>query len=269
MFRFASEQCAREVLVSPGSQNFSHYLFLLKFFRKMLDTFQDNFSRISLLRMSLLICVVFCLSLISFSSAFAQETTVQEARMPFRIIGFGDSLMAGYRLDNDQSFPAVLERNLRQRGYRVEIVNAGVSGDTTTTGRARLDWSLAEGADLVILELGANDMLRATSPQITRDNLDAMLLELQQRQIPVLLAGMLSAPNMGEKQQQIFNAIYPQLAQKYALPLYPFFMEGVITNPAYLLEDGLHPNSQGVEHMVENFLPIMEKTLQQLGLTKR
>jgi len=207
-------------------------------------------------------------NLSSFLPSFAQETTSQEVKTAFHIVGFGDSLMAGYRLDNSQSFPSVLERILQEKGYRVEIVNAGVSGDTTTSGLARLDWSIGEGADLVILELGANDMLRGTPPDITRDNLDAMLARLQQRQIPVLLAGMLSAPNMGEKQQHAFNSIYPQLAEKYNIPLYPFFLDGVITNPAYLLDDGLHPNAQGVMRMVENFLPLMEETLAKFGVTQ-
>jgi len=206
------------------------------------------------------------MGLASFLSAFAQETTSQEVKKTFRIIGFGDSLMAGYRLDNSQSFPAVLERALQEKNYGVEIVNAGVSGDTTTSGLARLDWSIGEGADLVIVELGANDMLRGTPPDVTRDNLNAILTRLQQRQIPVLLAGMLSAPNMGEKQQKLFNSIYPQLAEKYAIPLYPFFLDGVITNPTLLLDDGLHPNAQGVARMVENFLPLMEATLTKLGV---
>jgi len=217
-----------------------------------------------MLRYLLLGSLGFFVGSISLISSFAQETTSQEVKTAFHIVGFGDSLMAGYRLDNSQSFPSVLERVLQEKGYRVEIVNAGVSGDTTTSGLARLDWSIGEGADLVILELGANDMLRGTSPDITRDNLDAMLARLQQRKIPVLLAGMLSAPNMGEKQQHAFNSIYPQLAEKYSVPLYPFFLDGVAANLDLLLPDGMHPNAKGVVIMVEHFLPLMEETLKNL-----
>jgi len=214
-----------------------------------------------MLHRALLVALGLFLGLIAPFLSFAQEKTSS-----FHIIGFGDSLMAGYRLDNNQSFPAMLERALTAKGYDVRLVNAGVSGDTTTTGLTRFDWSIGEKADLVILELGANDMLRGIDPDITRNNLDAMLERLRVRQIPTLLVGMLSAPNMGEKQGQIFNAIYPQLAEKYALPLYPFFLEGVISQPQYLLDDGMHPNAQGVARMVENFLPLMEQTLKSLGL---
>jgi len=183
---------------------------------------------------------------------------------PFRIIGFGDSLMAGYQLDNDQSFPSVLERALIAQGYRIEVVNAGVSGDTTQAGLARLNWSVDDGADLVILELGANDMLRGLDPSVTEKNLDAILQNLNSRKIPVLLVGMKTAPNMGEARAQEFDAIYPRLAQKYQVPLYPFFLDGVAANLELLLPDGMHPNEKGVAVMVESFLPFLEKTLTQL-----
>jgi len=183
---------------------------------------------------------------------------------PLKIIGFGDSLMAGYQLDNDQSFPAQLEKALRERGYGVEVINAGVSGDTTQAGLARLDWSIDESADLVILELGANDMLRGIEPAVTEKNLDSMLQNLNKRHIPVLLVGMKTAPNMGAAQAQIFDAIYPKLAQDYQVPLYPFFLDGVAANLDLLLPDGMHPNAKGVEIMVERFLPLMEQTLKNL-----
>jgi len=183
---------------------------------------------------------------------------------PLRIIGFGDSLMAGYQLDNTQSFPAILQQNLRKRGYQLEIINAGVSGDTTQAGLARLNWSVDDQADLVILELGANDMLRGIPPSLTEKNLEAMLQELNRRNIPVLLVGMKSAPNMGIAQAQEFDALYPRLAQKYQLPFYPFFLEGVAANLDLLLGDGMHPNEAGIAMMVENFLPLIEETLQQL-----
>jgi len=196
---------------------------------------------------------------IFYFQAYAEESSV-------KIIGFGDSLMAGYQLDNNQSFPAVLEKSLRARGHKVEIVNAGVSGDTTQAGLARLNWSVDEGAHLVILELGANDMLRGIDPTLTEKNLDAMLQNLTERNIPVLLVGMKSAPNMGAAHAQIFDSIYPKLAKKYEVPLYPFFLDGVAANLELLLPDGMHPNAKGVVIMVEHFLPMMEETLKNLGV---
>src|SRR5690606_2598663 len=143
---------------------------------------------------------------------------------PFRIIGFGDSLMAGYELEAGQGFTDQLQAALEQRGHEVEVVNAGVSGDTTSGGLARLDWSVGEDADLVILELGANDALRGIAPAITRRNLAAMISALQARGTEVLLAGMLSPPNMGADYGREFDAIYPALAEAHGVPLYPFFL---------------------------------------------
>lgn len=185
---------------------------------------------------------------------------------PFRIIGFGDSLMAGYQLEQDQSFAAVLEKKLSSEGYEVIVDNAGVSGDTTTAGLSRLDWSVPDDAKLVILELGANDMLRGIEPEVTEQNLDAMLARLQSRKIPVLLAGMMAAPNMGAENVTKFNAIYPRLAQKYNVTLYPFFLDGVAGQSQYQLSDGMHPNKQGVEIMVDRFLPTIKAELQKLGV---
>jgi acyl-CoA thioesterase-1 len=180
---------------------------------------------------------------------------------PYRIVGFGDSLMAGYGLDAGQSFPEKLEKALRDRGHDVVIANAGVSGDTTSGGLSRLDWSVPDGTELVILELGANDMLRAVSPQITEDNLDSMIERLKKRDIKVLLAGMRAAPNLGPDYQQAFDAIYPRLAEKHGVAFYPFFLDGVVADPAFLLEDGMHPNAAGVDRMVERALPVVEELL--------
>lgn len=178
-----------------------------------------------------------------------------------RIVGFGDSLMAGYNLGPDEGFTPRLQAALRAKGHDVEVANAGVSGDTTSGGLARLDWSVPEGTDLVILELGANDMLRGVSPQITEKNLDAMLAALKTRGVSVVLAGMLAAPNLGPDYGNAFNAIFPKLAEKHAVPLIPFFMEGVTANPSLLLSDGMHPNVAGVDVMVENALPVIEPLL--------
>lgn len=182
---------------------------------------------------------------------------------PYRIVGFGDSLMAGYGLDAGQSFPEKLEKALRDKGHDVVIANAGVSGDTSFGGLSRLDWSVPEGTQLVILELGANDMLRGIGPEITERNLDAMLSRLKERDIAVLLAGMLAAPNLGPDYQAAFDSIYPRLAEKHGVVLYPFFLDGVAADRAYLLEDGMHPNASGVDRMVERALPVVEKVLAQ------
>lgn len=191
---------------------------------------------------------------------FLALATVAKAE-PYRIVGFGDSLMAGYGLDAGQSFPEKLETALRQKGHDVVIEKAGVSGDTTSGGLARLDWSIPDGTSLVILELGANDMLRAIDPEIAEKNLDAMLARLKQRNIPVLLAGMRAAPNLGPDYQSAFDAIYPRLAEKYGVALYPFFLDGVAADPALLLEDRMHPNALGIDRIVERMLPAVEKAI--------
>jgi len=178
-----------------------------------------------------------------------------------KIVGFGDSLMAGYMLPSNAAFPQQLEKALNDKGVEVSIENAGVSGDTTTGGLSRVDWSVPDGTDLVILELGANDALRGIEPDITEKNLDEMLARLQQRGISVILAGMMAPPNMGKDYAAKFNPIYPKLAQKYGVPLYPFFLDGVATKKDFLLEDGMHPNEKGVETMVANFMTTIEKSL--------
>jgi acyl-CoA thioesterase I len=184
---------------------------------------------------------------------------------PRKIVGLGDSLMAGYGLDAGQSFPERLQAALGRSGHDVVIANAGVSGDTTSGGLARLDWSVAEGTEIVILELGANDMLRGIGPDITRKNLAAAIERLKARGIVIVLAGMRAAPNMGPDYSAAFDAIYADLARQYGLAYYPFFLDGVAADPAFLLEDGMHPNAAGVERMVERFLPTIEKVLRDKG----
>lgn len=180
---------------------------------------------------------------------------------PVAIVGFGDSLMAGYNLDAGQGFPEKLQAALREKGHDVVIANAGVSGDTTSGGLSRLDWSVPDGTQLVILELGANDMLRGIGPEITEKNLDAMISRLKERGITVLLAGMRAAPNLGPDYQSRFDALYPRLAEKHGVALYPFFLDGVAADPKFLLEDGMHPNAEGVDRMVERALPTVEDVL--------
>ena len=183
----------------------------------------------------------------------------------YRIVGFGDSLMAGYGLAPGESFPERLEQALRQRGHNVVIANAGVSGDTSSSGRARLDWSVPEGTDLVILELGANDMLRGVDPAVTRENLDWMIGRLKERGIQVLLAGMVAAPNLGAVYAEAYDAIFPDLARQHQVPLYPFFLDGVAAQPSLLLEDGMHPNAAGIALMAERALPAIEALLPPVG----
>lgn len=180
---------------------------------------------------------------------------------PYRIVGFGDSLMAGFGLQPGESFAEKLEKALKAKGHDVVVANAGVSGDTTSGGLSRLDWSVPEGTMLVVLELGANDMLRGVSPDVTEANLDKMLTLLDGRKIKVLLAGMRAAPNLGPDYQRKFDAIYPALAKKHGAELYPFFLDGVAADRKYLLEDGMHPNAAGIDRMVERVLPVVERLM--------
>jgi acyl-CoA thioesterase-1 len=180
------------------------------------------------------------------------------------ILAYGDSLTAGYQLKPGDSFPAQLEAALRKEGRTVRVHNAGVSGDTTAQGKARLPWvlnSLKAKPDLAIVALGANDMLRGAPTATARTNLDAILAELRKRNIPVIVAGMLAAPNLGASYGREFNAIYPTLSKKHGAALYPFFTNGVTAQPKFLLADGLHPNPAGVGVMVRGILPLVRAKL--------
>lgn len=181
-----------------------------------------------------------------------------------KIIAFGDSLIAGPGLPADATFPAVLEKALRAAGHKVTVVNAGVSGDTAFGGLTRLDWAIADGADGLILELGANDMMRGIDTDVTRGALDGILAKLKQRNIKALIAGMKASPSLGQDYKARFDTIYPELAVKYQALLYPFYLEGVAANPSLTLGDGLHPNAAGVEHIVKAMLPLVLVFLQQM-----
>jgi acyl-CoA thioesterase-1 len=178
-----------------------------------------------------------------------------------QLVGFGDSLMAGYQLAPSESYTAQLEAALKAKGQNVVVTNAGVSGDTTAAGLSRIDWSVPDGTDGVILELGANDALRGISPDQSEKNLDAILARLKERKIPVFLIGILAPPNMGGDYAERFNPIYKRLADKYAVPLYPFFLDGVATISSLQLSDGMHPNAKGVAVMVEKTVPPVESFL--------
>ncbi len=186
------------------------------------------------------------------------------AERPLRLVALGDSLTAGYGLPADAAFPTVLEKALKARGHDVTVSNAGVSGDTTTGGLDRLDWSVPDGTDGVILELGANDMLRGTDPAVPERNLATIVERLKARGIPVMLAGMLASRNLGADYAKRFDAIYPDLARRENLVLYPFFLDGVAGDRGLNQGDGLHPLAKGIEIVVQRILPSVETFLARL-----
>jgi len=185
--------------------------------------------------------------------------TASAAERPIRVVVLGDSLAAGFGLAAPDALPAKLERVLKAKGIMVAIENAGVSGDTPAGGLARLDWSVGEGTDAVILELGANDALRGSDPKATRVALEAIIRRLKERRIAVLLAGMLAPRNFGPDYARAFDAIYPELAAAHDLILYPFILEGVAGDRALNQPDGLHPTAAGVDVMVQGMLPKVEE----------
>jgi len=177
------------------------------------------------------------------------------------MVVLGDSLSAGLGLSASAAFPARLQKALKAKGIDVDMINAGVSGDTTSGGRDRLDWSVPEGTQAVVLELGANDALRGIDPKVPRAALTEILTRLQARGIAVLLCGMLAPPNYGADYSAKFNAIYPDLAKTFSVPLYPFFLEGVASDAKLNQADGLHPTAEGVDLIVKNILPAVEAFL--------
>ncbi|WP_029058612.1 GDSL-type esterase/lipase family protein [Stappia stellulata] len=181
---------------------------------------------------------------------------------PVKIVALGDSLTAGYQLAPEAAFPVQLEAALKARGHNVEVVNAGVSGDTSSGGLARLDWSVGEAADAVIVELGANDALRGVPVASVRENIDAIVARLDERGLPVLVAGMRAPRNMGEDYAAAFDAIFPEVAEKHGALLYPYFLEGVPVSRETVLPDGMHPTQKGVALIVEGILPDVEALIE-------
>ena len=198
--------------------------------------------------------------LMAAGTAFAQTSAAGETK-PIKMVVLGDSLSAGLGLSASSAFPARLQKSLEVKGIAVDMINAGVSGDTTSGGRDRLDWSVPEGTEAVILELGANDALRGIDPRVTRAALTDILTRLKARRIAVLLCGMVAPPNYGSDYSARFNAIYPELAKSFGVPLYPFFLEGVATAARLNQADGLHPTAEGVDMIVKNILPTVEAFL--------
>jgi acyl-CoA thioesterase I len=180
------------------------------------------------------------------------------------VLAFGDSLTAGYGLDRGLGFAPQLQATLRRHGIKAEVVDGGVSGDTSEAGKARLGWTLdglQRKPDLAIVELGANDMLRGLDPALTEANLDSMLAELKRRNLPVLLAGMRGAPNLDPAYIARFEAIYPALAKKHGVPLYPFFLDGVAAQQGMVQPDGMHPTFQGVKRIAVGIAPAVKQAL--------
>jgi len=178
---------------------------------------------------------------------------------PVKLVAFGDSLTTGLGLPQAVAFPARLSQALKKKGLAVEVADAGVSGDTASAGLARLDWSIPQGTDAVIVELGANDALRGVDPKVTRGALDAILKHLKERNIAVLLAGMRAPRNLGEDYAKKFDAIYPELAAAHGVPLYPFFLDGVAADAKLNQRDGIHPTAEGVDVIVARILPKVEE----------
>ena len=204
-----------------------------------------------------------------FAHAETPIQTQAQTQTPVHIVALGDSLTAGYGLADEEGFVPRLQAALAANGVTADIANAGVSGDTASDGLARLDWSVREGTDAVIVELGANDMLRGVDPQVTRDTLDAILTRLAQRHIAVMLCGMKAAPNLGAEYGHAFDSIYPDLSAKHGVLLYPFFLDGVAADAALTQRDGLHPNAAGVGVIVGRILPKVEQLIARVRAQKQ
>jgi acyl-CoA thioesterase-1 len=200
---------------------------------------------------------VLILALMTAGPAFAQAPAAPPAK-PIKMAVLGDSLSAGYGLPAPAAFPVRLQKALSDKGIKVDMINAGVSGDTTSGGRDRLDWSIPEGTEAVIVELGANDALRGVDPAVTRAALSDILTRLKARKVAVFLCGMLAPPNYGSDYAARFNAIYPELSKSFDVPLYPFFLEGVAADARLNQADGMHPTAEGIDVIVKNILPMVE-----------
>jgi acyl-CoA thioesterase-1 len=199
---------------------------------------------------------------LAFAAVLATASHAAAART-LRLVALGDSLTAGLGLAPGKAFPDRLEAALRAKGWDVKVINAGVSGDTAADGLARYEWAVPPDADALIIELGANDMLRGLKPEATKATLAAILDKARAAHLPTLLAGMRAAPNLGPEYAGQFSAIYPALAKAYDVPLYPFFLDGVAGDPKLNQPDGLHPTADGVEVIVQKILPSVEALMKQ------
>jgi acyl-CoA thioesterase-1 len=211
--------------------------------------------------MRVLVMGALVLGLMTAGPVLVQNRAAAAPANPVKMVVLGDSLSAGLGLSASEAFPARLQKALADKGIKVDMVNAGVSGDTASGGRDRLDWSVPEGTDAVILELGANDALRGTDPAVTRAALTDIVKRLKARNIAVLLCGMVAPPNYGSDYAARFNAIYPELSKSFGVTLYPFFLEGVAADAKLNQADGIHPTAEGVDVIVKNILPTVEAFL--------
>jgi acyl-CoA thioesterase-1 len=216
--------------------------------------FDPHWGQMGSLRVAVNLCILCLLLLVHMNTASAQER-------PIRIVAFGDSLTAGYRLPPQNAFPVRLQAALKARGHNVAVANAGVSGDTTAGGLARIDWAVPDDADAVIVELGANDALRGLDPATAQKNLNAILTRIKAKGADILLTGMRAPRNYGPEYTSAFDRIFPALARDHDTLYYPFFLEGVILNPALNLDDSIHPNAKGVDIIVEGILPHVEELI--------
>lgn len=201
--------------------------------------------------------------------ATTASSQAQLAAKPIKLVVLGDSLSAGLGLAAQDAFPAKLKKSLQDKGIAVDMTNAGVSGDTSSGGRDRLDWSVPDGTDGVIVELGANDALRGVDPDLTRAALTDIVQRLKARKITVMLCGMLAPPNYGADYAARFNSIYPDLAKKFDVPLYRFFLEGVAADAKLNQADGIHPTAAGVDIIVGNIMPTVEAFLGTIAEQRR
>jgi acyl-CoA thioesterase-1 len=214
-----------------------------------------------------LACAIAMTGFVSFSAPVVAQTPAATSE-PVTIVAFGDSLTAGYQLKPEDAFPAQLQMALRAKGYKVTVVNAGVSGDTTSAGLERLDWTLQEKADAVILELGANDALRGSPADKARENLDRIVTGFKAKGMDVLIAGMRAPGNWGRDYKTTFDGMYADIAKRHDALLYPYFLEGVEVNSPDVLGDGLHPSASGIAKVVAGILPDVEKLIARVAARK-
>ena len=207
---------------------------------------------------------VFAAPVFAFGLALLADAPAQAQDEPVTIMAFGDSLVHGYGLPEGEPFPAQLEVALTDKGYDVEVINAGSSGDTSKSGRSRLSWVLQDDVDAAIVVLGANDALRGIDPAVTRENLDAVLQTLDDQGVATLMAGMKAPRNMGKEYVQEFDSVFPDLAEKHGTVFYPFFLKGVAQQPDLNQSDGIHPNAEGVAVIVDNMLPKVEQLIERV-----
>jgi acyl-CoA thioesterase-1 len=206
--------------------------------------------------------VVAILALVNVFAGIASNVGARaESQKPLHIVAFGDSLFSGYGLRSSQAFPAQLQKVLKAAGHDVVITNAGVAGDTTADGLKRIAWAVPDNTDAVILEFGANDALRGTDPKQARANLEKLIAKLQERRLPILLAGMRAPANWGDHYSEDFDAIFPDLAKKHDLILYPFFLDGVVFDNKLNQDDGMHPNPKGVAEIIKRMMPSVEQLI--------